>query len=343
MDENINIFCEYGFLEKFCNSCPKPKNGIPDERYGKWFDYFELLCNHSRILITDIDQEDFNNKCDKNGSGWQQILDLLLTFRYDGNLDSELKCDSKEIDYMKLSEQDGNGAEYFSSKEQHIFLLNRSDKECKRMKDDYGLLFMSMDNDNLYEHNWWLFSPDIHEINKTSRLWECAEHYNKIPCNFIILVDNFIYKKDSKGILLEDVIKENLKSLFNSLLPEKLNNNKMVFKITIFTDSYYDKKGENNYLEEPIRELIKSCRSYSDRIEIIFKTKGKAKMREDHDRYLITNYGFFNSGHGFILTGDDRKKGTSLSFFPITYLSPTTKENSVYHIMQNLREKKGKY
>jgi len=331
MDGNIDIYCEFGFLEKFCKSCPQTNNSVPNENYKKWFEYFELLCGHSSILLTDIEKKDFITYCDENGNEWQQILYQLLQSRYDGK-GNHLECAPKERVYMETYERDGEGIEYFDSKEQHIFFMNRSKNECERMKDDYGLLFISMDN--LYEHNL-LFTSDIQEINKDSKLWECAKQYRH-PCNTIVLVDNYLYKQNRNNVLLKDVIKTNLQSLFDSLLPEKLMQK--TFKIYIFTKSIYDERGaEDKSMEKLIQKWIPSLRPYSDKIKIEISTKHET---DDHDRYLLTNYGLFNCGYGFVLTDSERRKGTSLSFFPITHSSSGSKKNNVYRIMQNLRKRR---
>jgi hypothetical protein len=286
------------------------------------------LCGHSNVILTDINEKDYSSHCNEESiSG--QILQLLLTSHAEGI--GNLICLPNERENMETSEQDGNGVEYFNLKDQHIFLMNRNKEVCKRMEDDYGLLFVSMDN--LYEYN--LFSPDIQEINKDSKLWECVKYY-KYPCNTIILADNYLYKLDRNNRLREDVIEKNLKSLFNSLLPAKLNN--MTFKIYIFTKCIYSDKGvEDKSIEESIRKWIKSLRPYSEKIEIEIISK---RETDDHDRYLLTNYCLLSCGYGFVLTNSERRKGTSLSFFPVTYFSPGSKKNNVYKIMQNLRERR---
>ncbi len=317
MDGNIDIYCEFGFLEKFCKANPQV-NSISYEDQKIWLEYYELLRGHSDVMVTDIDKEKYTSYCDDSPSG--QILEQILNSSYSGF--GNFTCMSKEHDIMEISESDGNGTDYFRSKEQHIFLMGREKTVCKRMEEDYGLLFISMDNLNEYN----LFSSDIQAINESSSLWECVKSY-RLPCNTIVLVDMYMMKKD------DDILKKWLGSLFDSLLPLKLN--KTVFKISIFTKDDSDHT-RNKRKKEIISKCIRSLRPYSIDIEISMR-----HLTKDHDRYLFTNYGLFNSGYGFALTDSELNKGTSLSFFPITHFSLDSKNNNnVYRIIQNLKERK---
>jgi len=61
MDGNVDIYCEFGFLEKFCDSCPQIENGIPSMNYQNWLKYFNLLCGKSDVVLTDIAENEYNN------------------------------------------------------------------------------------------------------------------------------------------------------------------------------------------------------------------------------------------------------------------------------------------
>jgi len=329
MDGKIDIYCEFGFLEKFCDACPQTI-GVPHANVKMWSEYLDLLCGSTDIVITDINENDYRERCDESVVTGQILL-MILQSHYDGK--KNLKYLPNESKSMEMYEQKGKGKDYFKLREQTVFLMNRNKEECKKKEEDYGLLFISMDN--YYEFSL-LFSPDIQEINRDSIFWQCAKHYRH-PCNTVILVDNFILKNDN------EIIKKNLTSLFTSLLPFQLNE--IPLKIHIFTRRYEDRtrrESENNQKNKQKSEIIQQCikslnRPYSESIEtkIIFINE-----YSDHDRYLLTNYALFYSGYGFVLTDDQRQKGTSLSFFPITHLSSVNKENNVYRIVQNLRKRK---
>ena len=304
MDGFIDIYCESGFLEKF----------LCAEKKKIWWNYFEdLFCAPSSIRITDIDSLDkFEG----------EILDMILKSK-DNKQNGEIVCLKEERECMEITIREKYEDErYFSEKKHAIFLMDREKDECAKMEKDYGLLFIS--KYNFYEYSL-LFSPDIQEINENSNLWKCAANYN-LPCNSMLLVDNFIMEKDIKDI------ENNLHSLFEALLPKELR--KTSFKIDVFT-----KKASDPSREEKNKKIIEDC---IQKIERLYKIQVNINTQynpNDHDRYLLTNYGLFMSGYGFVLTHSERKKGTSLSFFPITHCS-VNKRNNAYQIIQTLHDRK---
>jgi hypothetical protein len=302
MDGKIDIYCEFGFLEKFCSP------NIAPENHKIWSKYFELLCGNCDIIL-DIKKEDFINRCDESRTG--QILQSIL-----GENVKKIKCWPEKRNDMEKYEIEGDGEEYFKAHEQTIFLMDRGKVECKRMEEDYGLLFISMDT--LYNNNF-LFTSDKQEINKNSNYWKCIEQY-KHPCNTITLVDKYIMNK------IDDDIMKNLSSLFDSIMPLTLN--KMIFNVFIYTKEDYENE-KNDKKEKIIKDCISQLRSYQKpvKIEIVKERK------PEHDRSLFTNYAFFECGYGFVLSESQRESGTRLNFDTIT-------KEYVYRIVQNLKEKK---
>jgi len=313
MDEKIDIYCEFGFLKTFCET---QNNKI-------WWNYYDLLCgSSSRILFIDAKEKKFYDYLDKNANESTMLfLTELLDSKYNGT-NKQLEFNPKEGEYMKEYIQDDDGEEYFHSKDQVIFLMDREINECKKMEKDYGLLFISKKNFKDYN---LLFSADMQDINEKSDLWECVKDY-RLPCNRIILVDNFIMTEEI------DKIEENLHSLFNALLPLELN--KMKFFIDIFTKKPDNRDERVEEKKEKIKKCIKNLRLYEIEPEIHIEHEP-----EDHDRYLLTNYGLFTCGYGFVLTELQRRKGTTLNFFPITHCS-ISKKNDVYLRAQIIRDKK---
>lgn len=312
MDGNIDIYCEIGFLEKFIEKCPQTNNGIPHKDYKYWQSYFELLCGESDVVLMDFGDKELRDLNDDNPLG--QAMTFLLESHADGV--GNLVLLPQESKNMKLLEQDNEGELYFNNHEQTIFLLDRDVDSCNKMGDDYGLLFISPDS--LYKSAEFLFIPQREEINKNTKdHWDLLKYYRH-PCHSIYLIDNYILGKESA------ILERNIKSLFDALLP--LNLNKRQFSITIKTEipEKHDETWTNTRCEK-VKEWIRELRSnYSINVTIYYTTN------ENHDRNLFTNYFLFDSGYGFVLTNEERRKGTKITIFPITHSSSLT-------IMQNLK------
>jgi hypothetical protein len=320
--KNIEIYCEFGFLEKFYNSCPQIVNGKLNPNIKLWYDLDKLLCKHSDILLIDVDEEALRGRIDEK-SFLGQALDSLLKKHYDGC--GELICKSDEKRNMDVMVSDDNGDKYFDKdRRSTLFLLDRNIEICQTMEEDYGLIFIS--SHDIYKRLDFLFSTDIQYVDKSIKNWDISDRY-KHPCNSITLVDNYLFGQTG--------CEASIKTLFNSLLPEKLN--KKTFEVQIFTEA--DKKNNSEWSEGRIKRWIKELRDSYD-IKVSIETPVKDEDRT-HDRYLITNYCLFQCGFGFVLNGHRQEKGTSLSVYPLTYLSqydsiPTT---NVYKIIQSLEEK----
>ena len=322
MSGKIDIYCEFGFLEKFYSTWPQinDKNALKNLRY--WYDLDELLRKHCSVVIIDIDSKTLVEK-------YENCEDPILREALLMILDTGLACCPTEKKNMEIHIEDNEGAIYFGDEPQRIFLLDADLEKCQQLENDYGLMFIS--NDNFASRANFLFSSDIALVNeKTNKDWSFVEQY-KHPCNYIILIDNHIYnnKKDSS------ILTKNIKSLFNALLPAQLNQK--IFDVQIFATDAND--GKDNYKKGLIENTIRSLRTYE--IVVTFSTSHKT-IGNQHDRCLLTNYCMFNSGYGFVLGQSERVKGTSLMVWPLTYLSNygnKESRNNTYQIMQFLRKK----
>ncbi|KAA6327066.1 hypothetical protein EZS27_023908 [termite gut metagenome] len=317
MGDYLNIYCEFGFLQKFIDSSPKFELGKTNNNHKYWYKYLDLFCGNSNMLLIDIEKDLFVKQCnDENMQG--QMLSLLLNTHADGI--GCLECLPQESKNMDISINDDMGEDYFRRHEHTVFLLDKNKELCKEMEEDYGLIFIS--SENIYDYSKLLFIPDIQEINEHSILWTCISNYIH-PCNTIVLIDGYITNET------DDIIDKNLNSIFNTLLPTKLN--KSCFNIYIFTQDDYDSE-KNKNKKILIENVICSLREYQINVNTIFEHK------LEHDRHLFTNYCLFSSGYGFVLKESQRKIGTHLTFFPIC--STYSGKNNAFQIVQNLKKKK---
>ncbi|NDV59288.1 hypothetical protein [Bacteroides sp. 519] len=302
MDNRINIYCEFAFFEKFADLCPQTKNGIPHKDYKHWECYFDMFCGKNDIVITDIEKKEFISQCNDDSIAGQ-ILKLILESHADGR--GNLVCLSNEKTNMETHEQDDNGLDYFSKHEQTIFFLNQNEETCRYRENNYGLIFISPET--LLNRAELLFTPQRYEINENTKNWSFLKK-NISPCNTIYLIDNYILGKESS------IIENNIKSLFDAILPSILN--KRSFKVIVSTEI---PKGQDeqwaNKRAEKLKRWIEELRSYKIEVFINY-TKNK-----HHDRNLFSNYFLFDCGYGFILSENEKQKGTKLTIFPITHRS----------------------
>jgi len=252
----------------------------------------------------------------------RDALNDILRVWSDGNL----ACCPAEKKNMEAHIEDNEGDIYFGNDPQRMFLLDVTSEKCLQLENDYGLMFIS--NDNFTNSATFLFSSDIALVNERTQNWDFVKQY-KHPCNSIVLVDNYILKKDNTNL------HQDIKSLFDALLPSQLNRN--TFNIQIYATDAND--GKDDTKKDLIKNTIKDLRPYTIDVTI---SSSHVTTGSQHDRYLLTNYCMFNSGYGFVLKKTERQKGTSLMVWPLTYLSKygnKESRNNAYQIMQYLRKK----
>lgn len=305
MDGKIDIFCEFAFIEKFATICPKSENSLPSKEYKYWQNYLDLICGHNDLVFIDINYEDFVCKCDESLKG--QILEEILKAYADvGNLIFL----PRESDNMKELDEANEGEIYFNNHDQTIFLLDRSETKCHQMENNYGLIFLC--SDNIFKRAEFLFIPQRKEISETTKLWDFAVTYRH-PCNSINLIDNYILDKE------DNTIEENIKSLFDALMPLELK--KRSFGVSILTKE--SKKNDEEWTKKKRDKVISWIKELRPNYEInvSFSFVSKINMGSNHDRNLITSYYLFDCGYGFVLSDTERLVGTKLTIFPITHTS----------------------
>lgn len=309
MDNNVELYCEVGFIEKFFKSCPPIINNIPDKNYNHWLFYFNLLIGKSDIIFIDISKEDLVNLNDDVITS--DVLTLFLNKYAEGK--GNLNCMPEQGKYLKIYEEDNQEKEWYCNYNDSIFLFDRDKDACKKLEDDYGLMFISPES--LYDRAELLFTPQRKDVSSTTNLWDFMVDYAH-PCNTIHLIDNYLLAKK------DNVIKDNVKSLFGALLPKKMN--KRFFNIHISTEML---RGQNEeFVKEKTNKLkqwIKELREYEIDIHVKFE------KNKNHDRNIITNYFLFDSGYGFVLANNERRKGTKLTTFSITHPSTLSSMKSI--------------
>lgn len=201
-----------------------------------------------------------------------------------------------------------------------LCLVDFSTKACSALESAYGYSFISGEN---MAYKWKPFysereddslcitsstaTPDMLRFDG----WAKFDSY-KHPINAVLIIDGYILSDKS-----QQRIDQNLKPLLKSLLPKK--KTALPVDITIITEEA--PKGSNfkvlqqnleNYLKEELQEL-----QFNLTIVRFDKTI-LCKLNSDgfniHDRRIITNYFWIESGIGFNIINDRGKVKNSDSF-----------------------------
>lgn len=186
-------------------------------------------------------------------------------------------------------------------------------KTCQQCMDECGVLAICPENIKNFKSILYDNGSAVGKNEQTD--WKQKLIFT--PCNSLVLVDNYILS-DSKGI-------DNLKKIFDILLPQKLNSD-VPFQISIFTTL---KRGYGNKAEDiscqkrldKVKEIIQEVRVNLKPIHIsIFKCSSD----RFHDRIICTNNTYISCGGGFDLVNDfgrASKTTTTNYIFPFFYKS----------------------
>ena len=198
-------------------------------------------------------------------------------------------------------------------------LFFNEDDQNDQWEADFGCIFIN--SQQLHKahflFNWHLipFTKSRPRFNS----WSFMAQFRH-PCNSLIITDNYLFARDN----LEQnkrQLDENLLALLKELIPTSL---KIPFHLTIIGSAKNDAYIKNNlgdlhnYLLQKLGERF----SYPIHLNIL--------IAPFHDRNILTNYAWFNSGNSFTYF-ENRKlhSNTNLIFQPITQLNSTY--NPFYH------------
>lgn len=199
------------------------------------------------------------------------------------------------LDYEDLSQKD----KYLNA----MFFTSKSKEACQKAMCDYGVIAMCAEN--IHEFSNHLYSNGAAVRKSEANKWStCLALKNPVPCNSLIIVDNYI--------LSNTYFKENLKEIFNTLIPLQLSP-EVEFQIAIFTSpSLKDAKSKKQAIDDMLKGL---------RPEMKFSvTIIKCSSDNFHDRNIISNNILISCGAGFDLF----KQGKSQKTTTISLHTPFT-------------------
>jgi hypothetical protein len=303
MKNKIRVYCDFSCLQEIYEQCHKPIADFKQEdKPLVWANLYSLLYEQSELFVNltdskfqDLKENPFFNKLFKDNK--------LYNFAEDFD-----KIDKKEDDFL------------LNIHPQTLFFLDKTPDECKILEEDFGMLFIA--KTELVQKAAWLFQWAICNIEKNGKIytnWNFLEEF-KHPCNSLVLADNYVLNKENSHN------EENLLEVIKALLPKKLN--KQVFHLTIIADS---KDIDSTLLEKHYKFLNekladRSIFGYKIELTILLTKAVSYDTRHVHDRNIITNYVWFNSGFGFtIFKNKQIIENTQIICLPFSYLHPNYK------------------
>lgn len=161
--------------------------------------------------------------------------------------------------------------EFYESKNASLFFVNDENLDVEQ----FGAF--SITTKQLERADNFLQSEDL-RIDSQKKDWAFLSRF-KIPCNAIILTDNYLFSND--------VNYENMISILKSLMPSRLS---IEFHLTIIGS---DPKKAFKSISDQHRSLLSKLSHLPYHVNLTI-------IREDHHgRYIHTNYTRFHSEKGF--------------------------------------------
>jgi hypothetical protein len=286
------IYCDWDFLESYISMLGDDKPDI-DVSFSENDEVIqcikELILSSDVKLFINASKEKYDEKLKdiekkrKNAAKkgrevvltqFEKLLHYIDLKQQNNLLHVHFNC--IDIDYENLSQKE----QFLNA----MFLTSSPKEICQKAMDDYGVIAICAENINDFRCLLYGVGTAIrkHETNKWS---SCLASEKTVPCNSLIIVDNYILSKT-------DLIKENLTDILDTLIPSQLSS-KIDFQITIFTSSVINAKDKLQSVTDVLKELRPDI-NFS--VAII-----KSSSDNFHDRNIISNNILISCGGGFDL------------------------------------------
>ena len=314
------VFCETQFLHEILSRLSDKTFSFESlSEYELWINVRSLLLSSDIKLYLNISKSEFDNNIKdiekrrlnaaKKGKDYQLSHFEKLIW------DISLKQRNNEI-HLKLLDKYPNLDEFenISDKELDAFYFTcKKRDECRKLMEEYGILVVSPEN--IMEFLFVLFDQGVAIHKQEQGNWNNILKEVVLPCNSMIIVDNYVLNE------LEQA-KENLKGIFEALLPQSLNNC-IPFQIIIFSALRHNKNIDlpSKVRLEEITKLLESIRP-NLKFEL---TIVKCSSDKFHDRTIITNNYYIGCGGGFDLFKSRRSQKTTTVNIVTPYLNHSIK------------------
>lgn len=237
---------------------------------------YKFLRNQCNIYL-DIDKPSFEKKKEEDN--------IFRTLWKRENL--TFKASSKWQDKIDF----GNNID------QVYFVDSKTKNECRQIREQFGCLIISNDDNDLSFFERLGKPYPFHLVPIKERLndrniryfnsWD--DFFNSFkfpPLNAVVITDNYML-----GAKFQDRKNKSLYAILKALAPKEL---KQDFHITLFVEN-----GNGQFKKEEAEQTIKEIKELNLCKDVKVSIIAHTVKLTTHDRKIITNYGYMNSGVGF--------------------------------------------
>lgn len=272
-----NTFCNHDFLDEIIKKRKKePSLGIA----------YTLLDKQSNIIV-DMSTDDFKKQVATN--------DAYKRFFKRENKSFKPKEWIKSFSPVNISDD--------------VFLINEGDiEDHKKVRQEYGCLIIANEQNDLRYLERLIKGHVFNLVPKWERVDDptiiCHDSWTQFfgefkmsPLNAVIITDNYMF-----GDKFEERKKNSLFAILEAIAPKDL---KQVFQITIFFNNDPSKRtGVEPLTKEKAIELVDEIKALNLCENVKVTIVAHTIKSTTHDRELITNYHYMNSGTGFNVVDD---------------------------------------
>ena len=288
MDYRKQIYCETAFWKRFRKRYPSalPLTEDSIRQYRAWTDVFKFMMRSN--ISFDCPSGDIKALFIPEDEG---VPDQALMTLWKKHSNGEIMMTFDSANQVKLGD-----TPISDMKPNDFSAVYLTANEC-RVAKDYGVLNITSDN---YVNMSYLFRDNGTAIGKYKDYsWDFLKQSARHSCNSMIIADNYLFYGD---------LENNLFPILDALLPDQLAKG-LSFELSIFAmelDSSHENYRSWADIKKEIGQWFSTNRPNLEKRLELFNLNN---LRVFHDRTIVTNYIWIESGGGFDLFKYDERKG----------------------------------
>ena len=273
----LTAYVDLPFLETLFRNKPDPMAPPDDDTPEIWQSVFRFLQRNARIVV-DADRDTLASR------------PLLMRFLFGTGQWTHVDL------RPSMAERFVDPDEVRIDNPYALFLLQRPGIPVKRLQERTGLLFLRYEDLRAD----WLRLFRQHNIDVTQEAedefrWSHLCRHG-CPLNSIVIADKYAYNQFVKG-----TFDQNIGALLLSMLPDHVDETVHITLITDLWRAYEDKNIKPNAIYDCIVDHLSAHRP---NLKVEITVSGYEQGAGHKDRFIITNYAFFDSNHSFAFFRD---------------------------------------